>query len=109
MNEKIQIYHFIPGFKFGGIESRKIELYSHIDKDKYQYNIITFAKNCDLHLPQITDNGGKIISVSPIKVKTLLQHYKDIKYIFENNRVDVAHCYSPQSGLAFLYIAKKKE
>lgn len=107
MNKKIQIFHFIPGFKFGGIESRTLELYSHIDKEKYQFNIVTFAKTDSLHLPQITDNGGKIISVSPISIRTLYRHYKDIKNVFKNNQIDVAHCYSPQSGLAFLQIAKK--
>lgn len=104
--DKIQIFHFVPGFKFGGIESRIMDLYDYIDKDIYQYNFVTFSAETNSAFEKIISDGGKVITVPPVSARTIFKHIKAVKMIYKNNHVDVAHCYSPQSGLAFLFFAK---
>lgn len=102
MKHKIQVYHYIPGFHFGGIESRFVELYKYIDKERFQYHVITYTGSDTSLLSEIEKNQGTILTVEPVLGPRFLQHNQAMKRIFTENQVDIAYCYTPESGFVFL-------
>ncbi|MFI3305483.1 MAG: glycosyltransferase [Rikenellaceae bacterium] len=108
--KRVRVLHFAPGFLFGGIESRLLDWYSHIDRDKVQFDLLKQSNNIDdtSNIARFRELGGEVYNIPRFSLKTLTEYIREIKRFFkENNDYDVVHSHSLSTGLFVLYYAKK--
>ncbi|MGN0240131.1 MAG: glycosyltransferase family 1 protein [Candidatus Weimeria sp.] len=96
MNKKIRILHFELSENVGGIESFLLNLYSAIDRDRYQFDFITTSDHPALGR-QLEELGGHIVKVSPYRqvfsytrdIRNVLTTGYDIVHIHKNSAANV--------------------
>lgn len=110
MTKPIKILHYVPGFDQGGIESRLLDWYRNIDRNKIQFDLIKLTSTDENKLiEEFKELGGTVHSLSKFSSKNYLGFRKDLKRIFKENEYNVAHCHSPSTGYFFLKEAKKNK
>ncbi len=82
MNNKINVLHFSLSPNVGGIETFLYNLFSNIDRDKFDFSFITDSEQPAMG-KELAALGGKIIKVAPHK--QLLKYIKDIRNIVSQN------------------------
>lgn len=103
----LRVLCYIPGFAFGGVESRIMEIHKNIDRNKIQLDILCLTDVRDNELlKELKKNGGKVYTLpsfrnNPVKYLRLLDEF------FREHQYSVVHCYSVVTGYFFLKIAKK--
>lgn len=108
MQKKIKILHFIPGFNFGGIESRMLDVLKKIDKSKYQLDFLILTEINNTLIEEIKCNGGNVYRIPPFSPKTIASHYKEMKDVVNKGNYDIIHCHSSSTGFLLLRYAKIK-
>lgn len=104
----VKVLHIVPGFLFGGIESRLIDWYSCMDRDAIQFDVIKVTPDAPNPLvDQIQAMGGHVFSIPPLGIKTAIRHFRLIKSIMQKTQYDVVHSHSCAYGLYPLFLAKK--
>ena len=107
-NDKvIRILHYIPAFKYGGIESFILDLYKNIDKSKFQFDFVIETKMEKKIKNEILSMGGKVYEIP--NIKNLNKHIKSINKILKNNKYLVIHCHSIQTRPILPILAKKNK
>ena len=87
MTRKIKILHFEIRDNVGGIESFLLNLYSAIDRDRYQFDFITTSDHPALE-EQLETLGGHIYKVS--SYKHIFSYIRDIRNVLAGS-YDIAH------------------
>lgn len=110
LNEKnkIKVLHYVPGFDFGGIESRLLDWYKNVDRDKVKFDLLvqTNIEKNEL-INEFIDIGGDVFVLPGFSPRTYIKHKKKLKDFFlENSDYDVIHCHST-IGYFVLKEAKK--
>lgn len=106
--KKVKIIHFVPGFDHGGIESRLLDWYKEIDREKYQFDLIkTTVSHENKLIDEFRELGGKVYTIPKFSPKNYNKFKSKISEIFSNNNYNVVHCHSPSTGNFILKIAKK--
>ena len=82
MNNKINVLHFSLSPNLGGIETFLYNLFSNIDRDKFDFSFVTDSEQPAMG-KELEALGGKIIKVAPHK--QLLKYIKDIRNIVSQN------------------------
>lgn len=108
MSNRIKILHYIPGFDFGGIESRMLEIFKRIDKSKYQLDFLVLTSLDNYLIDEIKANGGNVYQVPRFNSKAIINHIKGLNNILNNTSYDAIHCHAGYNGLALLWLAKKR-
>ncbi|MCA0981205.1 glycosyltransferase family 1 protein [Exiguobacterium aestuarii] len=109
MERKLRVLHYVPGFDQGGIESRLLDWYRNIDRNKIQFDLIKLTpdRNNDL-IEEFKLLGGNVYTLPKFSPKNFLSFRKELRYMFKSNdSYDVVHCHSPATGYFFLKEAKK--
>ena len=105
--EVIRILHYIPGFKYGGIESFILDLYRNIDRKRFQFDFV-IETNMETSIKnEILNMGGKVYEIPSIK--NIHKHAKSINFILKDNKYLVIHCHSIQTRPILPIIAKKRK
>lgn len=108
MNNKIKVLHYIPGFKFGGIESRMLEVFKGIDKTKYQLDFLILTSLDNYLVEEIKSNGGNVYQVPSFSPKNIINHIDGLKTVLSDTKYDIIHCHSSATGFVLLLLAKKQ-
>lgn len=97
----------MPGFYFGGIESRMIDWYENMDREKFSFSIITQVpvKN-NKFAEKIQELGGVFYQIPKFSIKTFPRYLLCLNNIFKNGKFDIAHSHSLSTGFFFLLYAK---
>lgn len=103
-----RVLHFIPGFNYGGIESRFLDWHKTLNKKKLQFDLLIQTDSNNLLLEEFKNNGGRVYVVPPISPKTIQEHIKTIHHIIKNNDYTAVHCHSLDKSYFVLKIAKKE-
>lgn len=107
MDKKI-ILHIVPGFLYGGVESRLIDWYSCINHQKIQFDVIKVTPDTPNNLvDRFEEMGGHVFSIPPLGTKTVFKHIQAVKYLMEKTPYDAVHAHSLEYGLIPLLYAKK--
>lgn len=85
--EKIRILHFELSENVGGIESFLFNLYSNLNRDKFQFDFVTTSEKPAFG-EKLKELGGNIYKVSPYR--NLLAYRTDVRKILQRN-YDVVH------------------
>ena len=105
---KVRIIHFIPGFLFGGIESRFFDWFDRIDKKNINFDLLIQTDQNNPIFDEFKKNGGKVYSIPKINFKNIIKYYRDLKKFFTVNKYEIVHCHSPDKSF-FVLLAAKKE
>lgn len=102
-----RILHVLNGLGTGGIEKYVIDLFKHIDPEKYVFDFLV-RKEGDNHKDTIAKLGGKVYTVSPYPEKRR-QNYDDVDAFFSlHKEYSVVHIHAPSLEYTnILKLAKK--
>lgn len=102
---KINILHFTPMLKSGGIETLLYEYYLNIDKTKYKFSFATQELGGNIYDKLLKDNID--VYYLPPKNKSLKKYFKELNTIFHHNKFDIVHVHQGHMSFIPLYYAKK--
>lgn len=108
MINQIKVLHYIPGFKFGGIESRMLEILKGIDKKKYQLDFLILTSLDNYLVEEIKSNGGNVFQVPSFSPKNMISHINGLKTVLSDTKYDIIHCHSSATGFVLLWLSKKQ-
>lgn len=106
----INVLQFAPGFLFGGIESRMLDWYRNIDKEKVHFDLLKQNNNSNdtSKLDQLRVLGVNICNIPQFKYYNIISYCKSINCFFEDNSTyNVVHSHSVTTGLFVQFYAKK--
>lgn len=100
--EKIKVLHVVGAMNRAGTETMLMNIYRNIDREKIQFDFISYSKDKAHYDKEIKELGGKVIKLSSTtSVKELVNAIK------ENGPYEVVHAHTLfNSGIAML-AAKK--
>jgi glycosyltransferase EpsF len=78
-----RILHVFGQMEIGGAESRTMDLYRAIDKDKYQFDFIVTKPGEHHFFHEIRKMGGRIFYVNPPLSSTPIKYIKDLINLFK--------------------------
>ena len=122
MAEPIRILHVLGGVGLGGAESRIMDIYRHIDKDKVQFDFLIHQTKKGYYEEEIEKLGGRIYRVPRFKLYNILTYRKALREFFNSSqrvdnanrrfasssrRLEVVHGHMTSTASIYLPIAKK--
>ena len=108
MSEPIRILHVLGGVGLGGAESRIMDIYRHIDKDRVQFDFLVHQTKKGYYEDEIEALGGRIYRVPRFKLYNILTYRKALREFFNtNHRFEVVHGHMTSTASIYLPIAKK--
>ena len=115
MSEPIRILHVLGGVGLGGAESRIMDIYRYIDKDKVQFDFLVHQTKKGYYEEEIESLGGRIYRVPRFKLYNILTYRKALREFFSDNqgfassnrRFELVHGHMTSTASIYLPIAKK--
>lgn len=115
MSEPIRILHVLGGVGLGGAESRIMDIYRHIDKDKVQFDFLVHQTKKGYYEEEIESLGGRIYRVPRFKLYNILTYRKALwdffsanrRFASSNLRFELVHGHMTSTASIYLPIAKK--
>lgn len=108
MKNVVRVLHVLGSTNLGGAESRIMDLYRHIDRQRVQFDFLVHSTEEGYFDKEITELGGRIYRVPRFRLYNYFSYRRACKKFFENNhqfRVVQGHMTSTAS--IYLPIAKK--
>jgi len=104
----VRVLHVLGTTNLGGAESRIMELYRSIDRDKVQFDFLVHTKEEGHYDEEIRNLGGEIYHLPRFQVINLLQYRRAIKVFFESHKEYVViQGHMTSTAAIYLPIAKK--
>jgi glycosyltransferase involved in cell wall biosynthesis len=106
-NKRIQVLHYIPGFKSGGIESRLLDWYRNIDREKIQFSLVKLNEIDNSHnTVEFKQLGGIIHNLPKLNIINFFLYFKFLVKLLKKNKYDIVHVHNLHSGLFVLFASK---
>ncbi len=104
----IRVLNVLGTANLGGAESRVMELYRALDKDKVQFDFLIHTRSEGHYSAEIRQLGGRIYSVPRFKVINYFAYKKALKSFFnEHNGYAAVQGHMTSTASIYLPIAKK--
>lgn len=95
MQEPKRILHIVGAMNRGGTETMLMNLYRHIDKEKIQFDFVSFSQEEAHYDKEIISLGGKIIRISPPSILNYKKAINDMKKVIkEYGPYEVVHAHT---------------
>lgn len=109
MNEPIRVLHVFGRLDAGGAESRTMDIYRHIDREKVQFDFAIHTEDKCFFTDEVIDLGGRIYSFPRFNGKNYFE-YKQSWAVFFEQHTEYKVVHGHQTSTAFVYLreAKKK-
>lgn len=108
MQEPIRVLHVFGGLSLGGAESRVMDLYRHIDREKLQFDFLVHSAKEEHFDEEIKKLGGRIYRVPRFKFYNWSEYRKALKSFFsEHSEFRAVHGHMTSTASIYLPIAKK--
>lgn len=107
MNNKIHILHVVGEMGLGGYENYIMNLFRHINKDKFEFSFLVFKTRRGYFEDEIEANGGKIFHSSFGDDYNIFKLNKFLKKICSEYRFDILHCHNRYYSPFYLPILRK--
>ena len=105
----VRILHYVPGFEFGGIESRLLDWYNNIDRTKVEFDVLIQTDLDNEIIRDIKNLGGNIYKISKFSPKTLFGFLRDVSNFFAvHDDYNAVHCHSLTTGYFIMKEAKRR-
>lgn len=92
MNQKIKILHVGIDSHLGGIETYLKKIATYIDKDKYQFDFLSYKGVKPCFYEELTSLGGNFHFVCPRR-KSIYRNRKELCQLFKSEKYDIVHCH----------------
>lgn len=104
----VRVLHVLGTTNLGGAESRIMELYRNMDREKVQFDFLVHTGKEGHYSAEIRELGGKIYSVPRFNVKNY-HAYRNalVRFFAENNDYAAIHGHMTSTASIYLPIAKK--
>lgn len=108
MANPVRVLNVLGTTNLGGAESRVMELYRALDKDKVQFDFLVHTDKEGQYSEEIRRLGGRIYRVPRFKVLNILAYKRAWKKLFrEHNDFAAVHGHMTSTAAIYLPIAKK--
>lgn len=108
MANPVRVLNVLGTTNLGGAESRVMELYRAMDKDKVQFDFLVHTDKEGQYSEEIRKLGGRIYSVPRFKVYNILSYKKALREFFAKHQDYAAvHGHMTSTAAIYLPIAKK--
>lgn len=109
MQKKIKVLHFIPGFKFGGIETTFFNIVKNINHDEYQLELLVEDLSQQHLVEEIEAYGVRVSKIPKYTYKNFFTYYKNIDEFLKGKKFDIIHSYNiTRSPILFFSAIKNK-
>lgn len=106
---KVKVLHYAPGFMSGGIESRLVDWYTKIDREKVEFVLIKLnSDDKSPKLQEFRELGGRCYNLPKFTPFNYIKYRKEMRKIFLEEQFDVVHVHSLSTGIFPLKEAKKQ-
>ena len=85
MPEPIRILHVLGTTQLGGAESRIMDLYRHVDRERVQFDFLVHTGGEGFFDKEIRELGGRIFRVPRFRFYNYFSYKKAVKNFFEKN------------------------
>lgn len=107
--EPIRILHVFGGLDSGGAESRTMDIYRNINKNKVQFDFLIHTSKKGFFEDEILKMGGKIHRVPQFNLKSIFSYPRAIKKFFRSHpEYKVVHGHMLSTAFIYLSIAKNQ-
>ncbi|MBQ6886394.1 MAG: glycosyltransferase family 1 protein [Lachnospiraceae bacterium] len=107
MEQKIRILHVVGRMDIGGAESRIMDLYRNIDREKIQFDFIQHTADKGAYQEEVEKLGGHVYSVPRFRVINYFSYRKSWREFFKNHpEIRVVHGHMTSTAGIYLPIAK---
>lgn len=104
----IKVLHYAPGFRSGGIESRMLDWYRNMDRNKVQFVLVKLNSQDDTpYIRELLALGGKCYNLPSFDLKHAFGFERKLINIIKTEKIDIVHVHDPNSGLFALRAANK--
>lgn len=108
MEEPIRILHVLGSTNLGGAESRIMDIYRHINREKVQFDFLVHQTEEGYYEEEIKSLGGRIYRVPRFKLYNLSSYKKALRKFFaEHHEFKAVHGHMTSTAAIYLQIAKK--
>lgn len=106
MTEPIRVLHVLGNTNLGGAESRIMDLYRHIDRDRVQFDFLVHTDEEGYFDREIREMGGRIFRVPRFRLYNYLSYKKAMRNFFaEHHEFKVVQGHITSSAAIYLPIA----
>lgn len=107
-NEPIRVLQVLGGTGLGGAESRVMDLYRHMDRERVQFDFAVHTQQAGFFDPEIESLGGHIYRLPRFKVYNWLSYRKAWQDFFaEHQEFAAVHGHMTSTASIYLPVAKK--
>jgi|SRR5690554_1061557 len=97
-----RILHVFANLDLGGAESRIMDVYRYIDKEKYQFDFLILTADSCFFEEEIINLGGKIYRVTHPSIN-IYKHTREVLSVIKKNKFSAVHSHTSYfSGLVML-------
>ena len=108
MKEPIRILHVLGGVSLGGAESRIMDLYRCIDREKIQFDFLVHQSVQGYYEEEIKMLGGRLYRVPRFRLYNIFAYRKALQNFFTNHHeFRAVHGHMTSTAAIYLPIAKK--
>jgi glycosyltransferase EpsF len=94
MAEPIRILHVFASLNIGGAESRMMDVYRKLDRNKIQFDFITLTQGEQFFESEIRQLGGKIYRLRNPRETGIITHFKDLISVMKSCSYQAVHAHT---------------
>lgn len=107
MKEPIRVLHVLGGTNLGGAESRVMDLYRHIDRERLQFDFAVHSQEPGFFDQEIENMGGRIYRLPRFKVYNWIFYKHAWKHFFAaHTEFAAVHGHMTSTAAIYLPVAK---
>ena len=108
MSEPIRVLHVFASVNRGGAESRTMDLYRHIDREKVQFDFLVNVDEPGHYAAEIREMGGRIYHIPRFRLSNYFSYRKAVTAFFSvHHDFRAVHGHITSSAAIYLPLAKK--
>lgn len=107
MSEPIRVLHIVTQMNRNGLESRTMDLYRSIDRDKVQFDFFTHRENPGEFDDEIQQLGGCVYYNSKLSPFRFVKYTKELNVFFKKHKYDIVHSHLNTASSWVLMAAKR--
>lgn len=92
MNQKIKVLHVGIDSRLGGIETYLKKITTYIDKERYQFDFLSYKGVKPYFYEELTNLGGKFHFICSRR-ENMFRNKKELHQLFETEKYDIVHCH----------------
>jgi len=105
----IRVVHVLGSLALGGAESRIMDLYRHIDRNKVQFDFIVHTKEHQYYYDEVIELGGRVLSVPKFRIYNLSGYKKAWKDLLSKHQGEWSIIQGHMTSTASIYLPIAKE